>query len=121
MQRPRSNFDIIERYRYLIDYSNLKDGLFSSSGDFFCNKSEADAILMLMKFYPLTTALTALLVLSPLSSYAQLSSEHNEKLKAAFEKYPQADLNGDGVLTWSEAKQYRDQTYLLKRTPKHKQ
>lgn len=40
MQRPRSNFDIIERYRYLIDYSNLKDGLFSSRSGLFCNKSD---------------------------------------------------------------------------------
>lgn len=49
------------------------------------------------------------LLLLPLTLSAQASSENNEKLKAALEQYPQADLNGDGVLSWQEAKQYRDQ------------
>lgn len=40
MQTARPNFDIIEKHRYLIDYSNLKDGLFSNKKSSFCNEIE---------------------------------------------------------------------------------
>lgn len=61
-----------------------------------------------MKFRHAITSLSVLCLL-PLALSAQATSETNEKLKAALEKYPQADLNGDGLLTWAEAKKYRDQ------------
>lgn len=35
------------------------------------------------------------------------SSKNNKKLKAALKKYPQADINKDGILTMKEAKEFK--------------
>ena len=40
MQRFRSNFDISDEHRYLIDFSNIRDGLIANSNHSFCNNSE---------------------------------------------------------------------------------
>jgi len=45
---------------------------------------------------------------SALAWAAEATSENNERLKAALQKYPAADANKDGVLTLTEAKAHLD-------------
>ncbi len=51
--------------------------------------------------------LTIALVLSTALPSAAVSSENNQRLAAALNKYPQADANGDGVLTADEARAFK--------------
>jgi hypothetical protein len=61
-----------------------------------------------MKFIHLITAVPVLLFLLFTLSYARNTSENNERLKETLEKHPQADLDGDGVLTGPEAREKLD-------------
>jgi acetyl esterase/lipase len=59
---------------------------------------------------PVALAVTLILVVSataqPASSPAQQTSETDDRLKQALQRFPQADLNKDGVLTVTEAKEF---------------
>lgn len=58
----------------------------------------------------LALALVAWLVAGPAASFAgQATSENNERLKEALRRYPQADVNGDGILTMEEALKARQE------------
>ena len=62
-----------------------------------------------------SSMLTTLLTLVALSSvfsqraFAQTTSETNDRLKAALQRFPEADANKDGVLTVDEAKAFLEQ------------
>ncbi len=55
---------------------------------------------------PLIIGLTTLALSTALSS-AAVTSENNQRLAQALKKHPQADTNGDGVLTADEAKAFK--------------
>ena len=59
---------------------------------------------------PVALAVTLILVVSataqPASSPAQRTSETDDRLQQALQRFPQADLNKDGVLTVTEAKEF---------------
>jgi len=51
--------------------------------------------------------LVCLLALSAISCFGAVTSENNERLRNALQKYPDADANKDGVLSLIEARAYR--------------
>jgi acetyl esterase/lipase len=55
----------------------------------------------------ITIFLMAVLLLFSLATAETKTSENNQKLKRALKKYPQADSNGDGILTMNEANIYK--------------
>lgn len=55
------------------------------------------------------------LVLTP--AQAQQSSQNNERLKQYLKQHPEADANGDGVLTMAEAQAHRQRTRGAQRQP----
>ncbi|MFP6617571.1 MAG: hypothetical protein VCB26_14300, partial [Candidatus Hydrogenedentota bacterium] len=53
--------------------------------------------------------LIAVTLLLPTTTFAQVTSENNERLKRVLERFPGADINGDGVLTQAELRTARAQ------------
>ncbi|MFC1806598.1 hypothetical protein ACFL09_06435 [Planctomycetota bacterium] len=54
-----------------------------------------------------TCGMASLLLLVPVSSSGgTVTSENNQRLRQALQRYPDADANGDGVLTMGEARAY---------------
>ena len=50
---------------------------------------------------------------SPLANSKEASSDGGEKWKSIyFKKYPEADINKDGMLTWPEFKQHKSSKKL---------
>jgi len=67
------------------------------------------------------TAIRAAILLSLLAAaplFAQDDSKTNPRLQAALKKYPDADMNGDGVLTFQEVDAYRSKLRSKAKKPR---
>ncbi len=53
------------------------------------------------------TAVAAIAIFAMSSFGEEVTSQNNEHLKKWLEKFPQADLNGDGVLTAAEVWEFQ--------------
>ncbi len=53
--------------------------------------------------------LIALTLLLPTTTFAQATSENNDRLKNQLKRFPAADADGDGVLTRVEVRAFRNQ------------
>lgn len=61
--------------------------------------------------------LIALTLLLPATTYAQATSENNDQLRGALQRFPQADTNGDGILTQDEGIAFRKARQAKRKAP----
>ncbi|MFP6584467.1 MAG: alpha/beta hydrolase [Candidatus Hydrogenedentota bacterium] len=62
--------------------------------------------------------LIALALLLPTTTFAQATSENDERLRGALERFPQADTDGDGILTQAEGAEFRKARQAKRKPPK---